>query len=62
MISTIFCFVLHYTEPIGRIAPKINVADEFSVRGVRVRINHTVNIACPAMAYPAPIYRWDFLL
>lgn len=57
MISTIFCFVLHYTEPIGRIAPKINVADEFSVRGVRVRINHTVNIACPAMAYPAPIYR-----
>lgn len=47
------------TEPIGKIRPKISVADEFSVRGVRVRINSTINIACPAMAYPAPIFRWD---
>ncbi|XP_031640129.1 Down syndrome cell adhesion molecule-like protein Dscam2 isoform X18 [Contarinia nasturtii] len=46
------------TEPIGRISPKISVADEFSVRGVRVRVNGTINIACPAMAYPAPIFRW----
>lgn len=44
-------------EPIGRIRPTISVADEFSVRGVRVQLNHTVAVACPAMAYPAPIFR-----
>lgn len=52
-----FSFFTTRKEPISQIAPKISVADEFSVRGMRVRINHTVSIGCPAMAYPAPIFR-----
>lgn len=46
-----------FKEPINSIAPKISVADEFSVRGVHVRIGNAVSIQCQAMAYPSPIFR-----
>lgn len=54
-------WIIHIIEPTNYLPPKISVADEFSVRAVRVRLNHTVSIGCPAMAYPAPLFRWDFI-
>lgn len=42
-------------EPVGSVAPKVNLADELSI--ARVAFGQTLNIACPAQSFPVPAFR-----
>lgn len=42
-------------EPVGSVAPKVNLADELSI--ARVGFGLTLSIACPAQSYPVPAFR-----
>ncbi|XP_037024203.1 Down syndrome cell adhesion molecule-like protein Dscam2 isoform X8 [Bradysia coprophila] len=44
------------TEPVGSVAPKVNVADKGHISSART--GHTTDILCPAQGYPMPAFRW----
>lgn len=50
--------ITYYSEPIGSVAPKVNIANEVStLTMIRVRLMHTITLMCPAQAYPVPVFR-----
>lgn len=42
-------------EPVGSVAPKVSLDDEYKV--ARVRLGHTLSMACKAQSYPIPVFR-----
>lgn len=42
-------------EPISPVSPKLNKGDHFS--DLRGYLNETINILCPAMGWPRPIFK-----
>lgn len=42
-------------EPVGSVAPKVNLADELSI--ARVQFGQSLSIACPAQSFPVPAFR-----
>ncbi len=49
-----------YIEPVGSVAPKVNVADKVSISSIRQ--SHVTNILCPAQGYPMPAFRYFNLI
>ncbi|XP_039227509.1 Down syndrome cell adhesion molecule-like protein Dscam2 isoform X48 [Drosophila yakuba] len=44
------------TEPVGSVAPKVDMQDKF---GVNIRqSNNSLNLLCKAQGYPMPAFRW----
>ncbi|XP_017132756.1 Down syndrome cell adhesion molecule-like protein Dscam2 isoform X43 [Drosophila elegans] len=44
------------TEPVGSVAPKVDMQDKF---GVNIRVSrNTLNLLCKAQGYPMPAFRW----
>lgn len=43
-------------EPVGSVAPNVNIGDKTNI--ATVRIGNSCNILCPAQAYPMPAFRW----
>nr|NP_001036522.1 down syndrome cell adhesion molecule 1, isoform AM [Drosophila melanogaster]ABI31073.1 down syndrome cell adhesion molecule 1, isoform AM [Drosophila melanogaster] len=44
------------TEPVGSVAPKVDMQDKF---GVNIRqANNSLNLLCKAQGYPMPAFRW----
>lgn len=43
------------TEPVGSVAPNVNIGDKTSI--ANVRIGNNISILCPAQAYPMPAFR-----
>ncbi|XP_043064027.1 Down syndrome cell adhesion molecule-like protein Dscam2 isoform X31 [Drosophila ficusphila] len=44
------------TEPVGSVGPKLTSGDDS--RTVKVKLEASVTLLCPAQAYPVPVYRW----
>nr|XP_036670164.1 Down syndrome cell adhesion molecule-like protein Dscam2 isoform X24 [Drosophila suzukii] len=44
------------TEPVGSVAPKVDIKDEINY--ARVALDHSLAIVCPAQSYPVPVFRW----
>ncbi|XP_039227493.1 Down syndrome cell adhesion molecule-like protein Dscam2 isoform X28 [Drosophila yakuba] len=44
------------TEPVGSVAPKVDIKDEINY--ARVGRDHSLAIVCPAQSYPVPAFRW----
>lgn len=44
-----------FTEPMGSVAPKVDIKDE--VTNARVDLEQSVALLCPVQSYPVPIYR-----
>ncbi|XP_070851133.1 cell adhesion molecule Dscam1 isoform X16 [Drosophila suzukii] len=44
------------TEPVGSVAPKVDIKDEINY--ARVALDHSLAIVCPAQSYPVPAFRW----
>lgn len=42
-------------EPVGSVGPKVSLADE--INNARADRGRTINVNCPAQAYPVPFYR-----
>ncbi|XP_055906128.1 cell adhesion molecule Dscam2 isoform X14 [Eupeodes corollae] len=44
------------TEPVGSVAPKINLLEKF--RNMEVQAGENYAMLCPGQAYPVPVVRW----
>ncbi|XP_070851127.1 cell adhesion molecule Dscam1 isoform X10 [Drosophila suzukii] len=44
------------TEPVGSVGPRLTSGDDS--RTVKVKLEASVTLLCPAQAYPVPVYRW----
>nr|NP_001036504.1 down syndrome cell adhesion molecule 1, isoform AV [Drosophila melanogaster]ABI31055.1 down syndrome cell adhesion molecule 1, isoform AV [Drosophila melanogaster] len=44
------------TEPVGSVAPKVDIKDEINY--ARVGQDRSLAIVCPAQSYPVPAFRW----
>ncbi|XP_026835368.1 Down syndrome cell adhesion molecule-like protein Dscam2 isoform X13 [Drosophila erecta] len=44
------------TEPVGSVGPKLTSGDDS--RTVKIKLEASVTLLCPAQAYPVPVYRW----
>jgi len=56
--SRIFQFIYfgtYFQEPVGSVGPKLTSGDDS--RTVKVKIEASVTLLCPAQAYPVPVYR-----
>lgn len=57
VITTTTRFIcLNHIEPVGSVAPKVNVADKVSISSTRQ--GHVTNILCPSQGYPMPAFRY----
>lgn len=43
-------------EPVGSVAPNVNLGDKTML--ANVRIGNDLSILCPAQAYPMPAFRY----
>lgn len=55
MVDYILKILINYQEPVGSVAPKINTAE--SIQLIRGNNGSSLNILCPAQAFPKPVYR-----
>ncbi|XP_039227489.1 Down syndrome cell adhesion molecule-like protein Dscam2 isoform X24 [Drosophila yakuba] len=44
------------TEPVGSVGPRLTSGDDS--RTVKIKLEASVTLLCPAQAYPVPVYRW----
>ncbi|XP_037917664.1 Down syndrome cell adhesion molecule-like protein Dscam2 isoform X4 [Hermetia illucens] len=44
------------TEPVGSVAPKVDIKDE--VNNARSHVTNEIALVCPAQSYPVPVFRW----
>lgn len=52
---------IHFLEPIGSVSPKVNTGDD--LKSVKAETNKSLNLLCPAQAFPTPVFRSvDFLI
>lgn len=47
--------IIFKTEPVGRIAPKVSLADELTV--ARVRLGESLSLVCPVQSFPVSLFR-----
>jgi hypothetical protein len=48
-------FFLVALEPVGSVSPKISTGDD--LKNVKVRLNESISLMCPAQAFPIPVYK-----
>lgn len=47
---------LQFLEPVGSVAPKVNIADK--IRMLSVKHGHVTDLLCPAQSYPMASFRY----
>lgn len=47
---------IYLVEPIGSVSPKINTQDRLTLFDGKILTS--INLLCPAQAYPTPVFRW----
>lgn len=46
---------INFVEPVGSVSPKITSAED--TKRLRVMINDSIAILCPAQSFPVPAFR-----
>lgn len=49
-------FSIAYSEPIGSVAPKVNVGED--LKSVKAEMTKDLTLLCAAQAYPMPVFRF----